>query len=390
MTTLRNAFLTCGAEIEIANDRSIGYRAVSEWHSLLHNNGFNWVKVESDATSGVDAEIITPPFSPYSTQAKNDIADLMTFISDNGGKVGLQATGGHVHVGVNPWLLSDFNIDDSYGAFNNHWQKSKDHMINSGDYLPNPNATPMPFALIKDIVHRYAIHQDEINQIVSRSRRANRFCRSLDFIIDRASATFNGVSTIGGLNSLLGGKFSAINVSTYAMGTIEFRQHQATLDSTKLFNWCRLIVNMFQHSDANRLAYDGGVQSVPTPDNPYRNGSRIGIMWQMMRRDGGVTTRDISSATGWTPDTIRARVSEMRRDHGQSIVICHNQQHYNHAYGSSNGNHDLNGYEIPMTIDQHISEITIRSDDECGVTSIWANMSDNLYEYFNRRRRVLS
>jgi len=73
MTTLRNAFLTCGAEIEIANDRSIGYRAVSEWHSLLHNNGFNWVRVESDATSGVDAEVITPPFSPYSTQAKNDI-----------------------------------------------------------------------------------------------------------------------------------------------------------------------------------------------------------------------------------------------------------------------------------------------------------------------------
>ena len=35
---------------------------------------------------------------------------------------------------------------------------------------------------------------------------------------------------------------------------------------------------------------------------------------------------------------------------GRDILITHNQQHYNHAYRTSQGRYDLNGYEIPLQI----------------------------------------
>ena len=61
---------------------------------------------------------------------------------------------------------------------------------------------------------------------------------------------------------------------------------------------------------------------VDTPEHPFRRGSRIGVLYTAMRVDGGATTRDLMNATGWSADTIRARVSEIRNrdDIGQGGV----------------------------------------------------------------------
>jgi len=388
MPYLQDKFLTFGAEIEFANIRGQD-RSISQWRDMLNNAGFDWIDIKYEATAGVDAEIVTPPFNPYSAAAKQDIAELFDFITNNGGRVGLVGTGGHVHVGNTAWRVSDYD-GSAIETMNNHWILSKQAM-RGGRYLDNPCREKMPIALIKDFIKRYAIHQGDFSAIVSRSRRQNRFCRPLDAIADRYSSAWDAADTISDMNRMLGGKFAAVSVDTWARcGTVEFRQHQATLDSTKLFNWCKLIDNMIIHSDCNRINYGGGMVETETPVNPYRNGSRIGILWQSMRVDGGATTRDLMAATGWTAETIRARISEMRSTHGQNAVICHNQQHYGHAYGSSNDHHDLNGYEVPRTIMAQQNDATIRIDQDAGITSIWAGLSDEIFEYFNARRQALS
>jgi hypothetical protein len=380
MPYFENKFISFGHEVEFANDRNGPCHSITTWRGILSNAGFNWVNVKYEATAGVDAEIVIPPFSPYSDQAKRDIASLFDFITANGGKVGTVGCGGHVHVGNAGW-------DATQWTYDTHWEASKSAMAN-GRYLINNNDA-MPLALVKDVITRYGQHQDEINAIVSRSRRQNRFCRPINSYV--ASMQWERADTISAMNSVLGGKFSAVSVDTWSrIGTIEFRQHQATLDSTKLFNWCRLIANMFHYSDAYRIDHGGSTIEHLTPENPYRRGSRIGVMWAMMRQSGGSTTSDIMSATGWTADTVRARISEMRRDHGDDAIICHTQQAYGHRYGASNGQHDLNGYEVAQTVSRQSNTATIRNDDDAGITSIWADLSDETYEYFNRRRQALS
>lgn len=388
MPYLQDKFLTFGAEVEFAN-QSGHHHSYQDWGRMLQTAGFDWVNCKYEATHGVVAEIIIPPFSPYSTAAKQDIARLFDFVTANGGRVGLVGTGGHVHVGNTAWRMEDFD-NTALVATNNHWLQSKDAMAN-GRYLENPFREKMPLVLVKDVIKRYAIHQNEVNGLISRSRRQNRFCPPITAIGDRHETAWDNADTITEMNRILGGKFAAVSVDTWARcGTVEFRQHQATLDSTKLFNWCKLIDNMFIHSDCNRINYGGGMVETATPENPYRRGSRVAILWQAMRQDGGATTRDLMAATGWTADTIRARVSEMRRDHGQNAVICHNQQHYGHSYGSSNDGHDLNGYEIPTTIMTQQNDATIRIDEDRGMTSIWVGVSDELFEYFNARRQALN
>jgi hypothetical protein len=114
-------------------------------------------------------------------------------------------------------------------------------------------------------------------------------------------------------------------------------------------------------------------------------------MWSLIRRDDGATTREIADATGWTAQTIRARISEMRREHGEQAVICHTQQAYGHSYGSSNGEHDLNGYMVPATIERRQRDNGgLLPENQRGVSSIWAGLDDETFEYFNTRRDQLN
>ena len=84
--------------------------------------------------------------------------------------------------------------------------------------------------------------------------------------------------------------------------------------------------------------------------------TRQSIAYSLMRRDGGATVQEIMDASGiQTAQRVRSMISEQIRPNlinqfGRDILITHNQQHYNHAYRSSQGRYDLNGYEIPLQV----------------------------------------
>jgi len=271
-------------------------------------------------------------------------------------------------------------------------------------------ADVMPLALVRDVIQRYAAHQSDIDGILARSRRphdfggyplndprernASRFCRSIrDLAFGGTNADrFQNADNAQRMADMLGGKFGAVNMSPWStLGTVEFRQHQSTLDIEKLEAWCLLIDAMFRYSDLQRLDYTApAITTTATPETPHRAGSRLAVMWGMCRREGGAHVSDISAATGWTADTIRARISEWRNTHGDQAVITHTQQAYGHRYGSSNGGHDLNGYEIARQVETTVAGgVALYPENRRGVTSIWAGLNDQTFEFFNTRRQAL-
>lgn len=381
---LDDTFLTVGYELEIA-----GGGSYATWRRILNDAGFDWLKVVPDGTPVVDCEIVTPPM-PMGLYggADYDLGELFAFIERNGGTVSRRDLGGHIHVGNR--AIKGMTTAD-------YWRQSKQLMRDRGEFFVPADdncCDVMPLVLVKDVAVRYAEHQDAVNSILPQSRRYNRYCNSISHIAPngRQHDAFMTAQSASNMASILGGKFVAVNMQTWSRGTVEFRQHQATLSVDKLKAWSLLIDAMFRHSDRYRVDYNANTPTtVDTPASPYRNGSRIAVMWSLMRRDNGATTRDLMNATGWTAQTIRARVSEMRRDHGEQTVICNNQQAYGHSYGASNGEHDLNGYIIPQSITiQRRDNGGLLPENQRGVSSIWAGLDDQLFEYFNTRRDQLS
>ncbi len=387
-----NVFLQGGVEIEVHNSNR-NQLSVSGWQDLLDHNGYGWVEAKRDASPNVDCEFVLPPMpAHFAGGVRDDIANLFTFIESNGGRVTKSGCGLHVHIGnraVRNMSPADF------------WEASK-AAFTAPDrcYYVAPDMTDvMPLALVRDVIQRYAAHQSDIDAILAPSRRdggnASRFCRSIRTLAfgGHAADQFERADTASRMADMLGGKFGAINMQTWSrLGTVEFRQHQATLDIEKLEAWCLLIDAMFRYSDLQRLDYTAPqTTTVVTPDAPHRNGSRLAVMWDMCRRDGGAHVSDISARTGWTADTIRARVSEWRNTHGDQAVVTHTQQAYGHRYGSSNGGHDLNGYEIARQVETTVAGgVALYPENRRGVTSIWGGLNDQTFEYFNTRRQALS
>ena len=386
-----NMYLTAGIEIEIHNANR-NQLSVAGWQDLLDHNGYGWVEAKSDASPNVDCEFVLPPCPAHMAGgAHDDIRMFLEFVERNGGRVSKSGCGLHVHIGnraVRNLSPRDF------------WQASKAaHTAPDRCYYVAPDmADIMPLALVRDVIQRYAAHQNDIDAILAPSRRehgnASRFCRSIRTLAFGGHAVdqFERADNAARMADMLGGKFGAINMQTWSrLGTVEFRQHQATLEIDKLEAWCLLIDAMFRYSDLQRLDYTAPqTTTVATPDAPHRNGTRLAVMWNMCRRDGGAHVSDISAATGWTADTIRARVSEWRNTHGDAAIITHTQQAYGHRYGTSGGAHDLNGYEVAREIETTVAGgVALYPENRRGVTSIWAGLDDQTFEFFNARRDAL-
>ncbi|MDB4448242.1 amidoligase family protein, partial [Roseivirga sp.] len=221
--------------------------------------------------------------------------------------------------------------------------------------------------------------------------RSAHMLRSIAHLTRANEARFEATETVSQLDNVIGGKFNAVNVSTWSRGTIEFRQHPATLSSGKVMNWVSLLIGLIEDSDANRIDYAPSAtrevtETVASPVQPYRRNSNIGLLWSACRISGGASVRQLVNITGMTPQNIRARFSEMRSAHGDDVIVMHTQQSYNNHYGSSNGQYDLGGYEVlehvERTTSQASSGVCLMSDDILGSTDIYAGASHSIARYF--------
>ena len=269
-------------------------------------------------------------------------------------------------------------------------------MARNGFRMPHEDCfgDEMQIELIKDIVRRYAYNQETINRFMPLSRQSeNRTMYKTIGWLSRPdhAQRLDAVTSIDELTRLIGGKYNAVN--TQPSPTIEFRQHPSTTSSKKVMNWVSLIIQLAEYSDANRIRYGQNyatsTQSIDTPECPYRRSSNIGQLYTSARQEGGATVRDMMNLTGMSAQNIRARFSEIRNLIGQDAVLTHAQQHYNHRYGSSNGNYDLGGYEILSSFNRTetvTSDAGLLPDDQIGELSIWAGMPYDVVQYFQSGR----
>ena len=305
-------------------------------------------------------------------EAWDFIAGVYQCLENAGARISV-GCGHHVHVSAAMVTMQadEFNTASRQKAWNSDYSCSTARRYVSGDVFGDA----MPFELLKDVVYRYGTHQTDVNRVLARSRHDNRMCPALYRSV-RHNA-WRGISNVNALNSHLGGKFCAINVSGFtSRGTVEFRQHQGTLSADKMNAWCKLIWNMFKWSDENRLARD---EQTETDAQPFRPSSRNGIAWAMCRSDDGASVQDMMDRIGWTPNNVRRTISEWRSRFGDDVVQTVSQQNNGASYGDGDTH---TRYVVRQIVG---NAVAILPDNRAGQTSIFAGLDDDTFEFLQER-----
>jgi hypothetical protein len=329
------------------------------------NRGIKGCEVKPDGTPSVDAEIVLPPLADCQV-AYEYLESVCAAIAATGANVN-RSCGLHVHISNAP--LAD---GSNAAAFTGD---SIAHKERTGRYLSR-HGEPLDAVAVKDIMLRYTAQQGTVDGMLPASRRGNRYCMALN------THAIEAANTLSELTSATHGKFSTINLTTWSRGTIEFRQHSGTIEAVKIWNWTQFILNLVRWTTAERVTSGARTIVTDTPVQPFRGGSRVGVQYAMMRALDGATTRDIMNATGCSEQRVRAAVSEIRARVGDAAVVTHTQQANGARYGDGT---DLTRYEVLQTFETQSTGATLMPENRRGMESIWAGLSDDLFEYWNNR-----
>jgi len=364
--------LALGFETEIEGLNTYDASRLYRDHPIL-----NFIKVKSDASLTNGCELVFPPLSFQAESTWEYLSQVYELAMSNGGRI-TKNCGHHVHVGLKPIAMDseDFNRQ-SIELFKNRNQYFQD----STEF--------MQFELIKDVCFRYAKHQDFISSMLASSRRHSRYCRPIDNSLNRIESSSN----IQDLKYSINGKFNAINLLNYNInggkGTIEFRQHQGTLNSTKMRNWVSFIVNMFDYSLNFRLeTINQGTRYNETLSNTMPYNTKLYRVFALCQNPNGATTREIMESVGINDArSVRRTINTIRRRLGstQSVVTL-NQEFYGHLNGTSNQQYDLNGYKIPQEIERISQGQTIVNNNN---DHVLRNLDESIKQWIEERIETL-
>ena len=325
--------------------------------------------VKPDGTPRVDAEIVLPPLAACDF-AFDYIKKICRVLSDVGANVN-SSCGLHVHIGNAP-LIESANATRFCG--DSIRVKSETGRFVVGQYFQEP----MDFIAVQDIMRRYTRQQDAVNSMFPRSRTDNRYCSPL---------STRRIENASNISELTFGKFTTINLQTWARGTIEFRQASGTIEADKIINWVKFLLNLVEHTNVNRVENGNRTIVTDTPEQPFRRGARVGVQYSMMRTDGGATTQEIMDATGCSEQRVRAAVSEIRSRVGDAAVVTNTQQANGARYGD--GTHHTS-YTVLFSFETQGSGAQLLPENRRGVESIWANVDDDLFEWWQNRITALA
>jgi len=102
---------------------------------------------------------------------------------------------------------------------------------------------------ILSIVRRYANFEPSIDRMMPRARRNSQYAHSLNSLIEHYGQSLATTVTALMLGNVPGSRYYRINlVALQRHGTIEFRQHEGTVDADTITNWVLFLLNFVEAS----------------------------------------------------------------------------------------------------------------------------------------------
>jgi len=169
-----------------------------------------------------------------------------------------------------------------------------------------------PLTFFKSLVKFYGAFEKVIDAMMPVSRRANSnlYCRSMTSAnantVDRATSLDGVIAAYHGSANVNEARYYKLNLNAHRRhGTVEFRQHSATLSGTKSRNWVVLCLKMVDAAKRNPVAATTTARAV----NKARPNSKMFLAGEMMMRPEGATRGQVCAAVGW-PSVSMPAVAE--------------------------------------------------------------------------------
>ncbi len=379
-----------GVEIEAVLRSGVSIQNVKE---EFDRRGIKGWELKEDGSDGVDIEAASMPFADCQT-AYNSISDACDAMVHMGCTVSIDC-GLHIHIGNA--LLKENVTPEQY-------TKTSIDLYERNGLYHTDHADPFDVVVVKDVAIRLtksAKLPNGCNAMVAKSRRDlmnggdhlngyNKWARLTSVAALEAANTIEELKAASAMGrSNYSRKYSAVNFKAWENGTVEFRQHQGTIEAEKIWNWFLFLTNLFKQTLETRVT--SGTQTIvhQTPERPpfAAQAKRIIDQYNLMRRAGGSTTRDIMMITGCTEGDVRRGATEIRNrleanGFPRLAVIQHDQISNGHQYGDGT---DLNGYEIALEVTVQGTGPKLLPENAIGNASIWAGISDDQYSWWQDR-----
>jgi hypothetical protein len=271
-----------GVEVEFVGvDPYVAARAITsagfpcEYESYNHNTRSNWKIVRDGSIEYHNSncgELVSPPLS--GSEGIEQVRSVLRALVGAGATVN-RSCGLHVHVDANDLGVSQ----------------------------------------IGSILRRYHTYQNEINRFMPASRRNSRWAKSITPELIRQ---VEGYNTPQALRNNVGyfDRYYAVNVAAFARhGTVEFRQHSASVNSSKVAHWIAFCLH-FVTSSVTLTAGTVPATVSSTRGRRPNYAARRTIVELLSNRDGA-TLGQLAGATGYTENTIQASIMSQLRGFGR-------------------------------------------------------------------------
>jgi hypothetical protein len=225
---------------------------------------------------------------------------------------------------------------------------------------------------VRKVWERYRDLETEIDAFMPSNRRAN----VSSYTMTLRNKVVHGATKAELATSL--DRYYKVNLQSLSRyGTIEFRQHNGTIDAEKILNWVSFCTQ-FVLASANAPVV-GETETVtrtvnrPVVPTNLNYGQRQLYVALMNAANNNLTVREISSATNLNESTIRAYVSTMRNQLNVRIRP---------AFRGSN-----TICLVPNTVQQTVTETVQQTRTVAG---IWDGISPEIRAYYEERKSELN
>ncbi len=183
------------------------------------------------------------------------------------------------------------------------------------------DANDLTVSQICNVMQRYQTWQLEINRFMPVSRRdchwAKPITNELINAVRRNANTINLRRSAGRFD-----RYYAVNVAAFSRhGTIEFRQHSASVNNNKVAHWIAFCLGFVAASISN---IDSRIAPVSTGRGRRPNYSARRTIVDMMFSVTGATLGQLAAATGYSENTIRTSIMSQLNGFGRVMLYRYN------------------------------------------------------------------
>jgi hypothetical protein len=225
---------------------------------------------------------------------------------------------------------------------------------------------------VRNVWERYRDLETEIDAFMPSNRRAN----VSSYTMTLRNKVVHGATKADLATSL--DRYYKVNLQSLTRyGTIEFRQHNGTIDAEKILNWVSFCTQFVQASANGSAASE--VQTVTRTVNRFvvptnlNYGQRQIYIALMNAPHNNLTVSEISNCTNLNLSTVRAYISTMRSQLNVRIRPSYRGSNYICL--------------VPNTISETVTE-TVQQTRTVG--GIWDGISPEIRAYYEERKSELN